>query len=110
MDENNNGNNNYQSNPGSFTQQPSEYDARPPFYQPEMTVKDWLITLLIMVIPCVNIIMLFVWAFSSGGNETRRTFAKAYLIFMAIMIVVSIIFSFFVGGIIASTMNSMVGY
>lgn len=32
---------------------------------PDMSVKDWMITLLIMFIPLVNIIMLFVWAF--GG-------------------------------------------
>ena len=39
----------------------------PPYFNNDtrvMSVSDWLVTLLIMIIPLVNIIMLFVWAFS----------------------------------------------
>lgn len=55
-----------------------------------MTLKDWLLTLLVQIIPCINIIMLFVWAFGNG-NVNRKRYCQASLIFMAIMMVVSII-------------------
>ncbi|WP_010255852.1 hypothetical protein [Myroides injenensis] len=49
-----------------------------------MSVGDWIVTLLIMLIPLVNIVMLFVWGFDNNGNRNRANWAKAQLIFMAI--------------------------
>lgn len=49
-----------------------------------LSVGDWIVTLLIMIIPLVNIVMLFVWGFDSNGNRNRSNWAKAQLIFMAI--------------------------
>lgn len=56
-----------------------------------MLVKDWLITLILLIIPLVNIILLFVWAFSEG-NIIRKNFAKAQLIMVAIAIALYVIF------------------
>lgn len=56
----------------------------------DMTVGDWLITMLIMIIPIVNIVMLFIWGF--GNPDSRRNYARASLIWMAIGIVLMIIF------------------
>jgi len=56
-----------------------------------MSVKDWVITSLIMMIPCVGIIMTFVWAFSSDGNLNKKNYARATLIIMAISIVLGLI-------------------
>lgn len=72
---------------------------------PVMSVSDWLITLLIMVIPLVNIIMLFVWAFGNDNNLTRSNWAKAYLIMMLIGIGISIIFFMVFGAAIMAGMN-----
>ena len=68
---------------------PTPYGAPPPYGMPGhdtsvMTTGDWVKTLLILLIPCVGIIMYFVWAFGSGGNLNRRNYARAYLIMMAI--------------------------
>ncbi|MGG1514199.1 hypothetical protein ABE504_02220 [Paenibacillus oryzisoli] len=52
-----------------------------------MTVKNWLITSLIMCIPLVNIIMLFVWAFGDGTNKNKANYAKAGLLLMLIVLV-----------------------
>lgn len=61
------------------------YNSTPePYKEEPMTVGQWMITLLVMMIPCVNIIMAFVWAFGSG-NVSRKNYFKAYLIFMAIV-------------------------
>lgn len=57
-----------------------------------LSVKDWVITLIIVAIPLVGIIMLLVWAFDDNGNVNKKNFAKGSLIVMLIMIVISIIF------------------
>ena len=74
---------------------------------PVMSLKDWLITLLIMFIPCVNIIMMFVWAFSKTENPNKSNYFKAALIIYAISIVISIIFGAALGGAIASLFGTM---
>lgn len=57
-----------------------------------MTLGNWVITLLLMCIPLVNIILVFVWAFGSDVNKSKKTFFQAQLIFGAISIVLMIIF------------------
>ena len=57
-----------------------------------MSTSDWLVTFLVLMIPCVNIIMLFIWGFSGTGNLNRRNAARAYLILYAIIFALVIIF------------------
>lgn len=57
----------------------------------EVSVGDWILTLFLLAIPVINIVMLFVWAFSSGTAVSKANFAKATLIWMAILIVLSLI-------------------
>lgn len=57
-----------------------------------VSMKEWLITLLIMCIPIVNLVMPFVWAFGGGSNPSKSNFFKAQLIVMAISIVVLLLF------------------
>lgn len=57
-----------------------------------MSVKDWMITILVAAIPVVGLVMLFVWAFSSGENPTRSNWAKASLIWAAIGMVLVFFF------------------
>lgn len=56
-----------------------------------MSVKDWIITLIILSIPLVNIVMMFVWAFGSSAPRTKSNFCKAYLILLAIFFVLYIV-------------------
>jgi hypothetical protein len=57
-----------------------------------MTVKDWVITLLITFIPFVGFVMLFVWAFGSNENANKSNFAKAALIWTAVWFVLIFLF------------------
>uniref|UniRef100_UPI00406D27ED hypothetical protein n=1 Tax=Psychrobacillus sp. FSL K6-4046 TaxID=2921550 RepID=UPI00406D27ED len=59
-------------------------DGSPIKTSTEMTVMEWIITMLIMAIPIVNLVMLFIWGF--GNPDPRRNFARASLIWMAISI------------------------
>lgn len=55
--------------------------------EPPMRVRDWLLVMLIMTIPCVNIIMMFVWAFSdTPGKKSRANYFKAQLLWVLICI------------------------
>ena len=56
-----------------------------------MSVKEWLKTILLSMIPCVGIVLIFVWAFGSSGNVNRRNFYRASLIMWAIVLAVYIV-------------------
>ncbi|ATF14990.1 MULTISPECIES: hypothetical protein [Brevibacillus] len=57
-----------------------------------MTMKDWIIVSLFMMIPIANIVLLFVWAFGSDGNLNRKNWAKAGLLLMAILMGIYFVF------------------
>ncbi|MBS7785696.1 hypothetical protein KIH23_00170 [Flavobacterium sp. CYK-55] len=69
-----------------------------------LSVKEWLITLLLMAIPLVGIIMLFIYAFGSNENPNRQNWAKAQLIMMAIIIGLVIFALILFGSIFAAMM------
>jgi heme/copper-type cytochrome/quinol oxidase subunit 2 len=52
-----------------------------------MTVRNWMLTIFITSLPLVGIVMLFVWAFGSGGDENRKNWAKAYLLYTLIALI-----------------------
>lgn len=64
-----------------------------------VSMKEWLITLLILMVPCVNIVMMFVWAFSSTEKKSKSNFFKAQLIFAGIVLALYILFLIIVFGI-----------
>jgi heme/copper-type cytochrome/quinol oxidase subunit 2 len=71
-----------------------------------MSVKDWLITSLILCIPLVGIIMLFVWAFGGDVNKNKQNYAKASLIFVAIAFVVYILIAIVFVSIFAAAFSN----
>jgi hypothetical protein len=56
-----------------------------------MSVGEWMITLLVLGLPIINIIMYIVWALDTTGNPNRRNFCRASLLWFAIMMAVSIL-------------------
>lgn len=77
-----------------------------PEMEPVMGIGQWLLTLLVMSIPCVNIVMLFVWGFG-GGSQTKANFCKAYLILLVIIIVLSLVFSMLFGAAMSAALGSL---
>lgn len=69
-----------------------------------ITMGEWLISLLIMIIPCVNIVMMFVWAFSSNVKKSKSNYFKAALIMYGIMLVLSIIATIVLSASVASSL------
>lgn len=67
-----------------------------------VSLGEWVILYLIMMVPLVNIIMLFVWGFGSGTKKSKANYCKASLIFMAIGFVLSLLLFSTIGAAIAS--------
>ena len=65
-----------------------------------MTVKEWLVTLIITAIPIVGLVMAFIWAFGNDTNLNKKNFFKAWLLMMAIGIGIAIVLSIFMFGFI----------
>lgn len=102
---------------GQYQQQPSiQAQLQYQYQQPQddleepMSMGEWMISLLVMMIPCANIVMMFVWAFSSKEKKSKSNFFKAYLIFFAIGIVFAIIMTVLMGAAVATAIDSMGGY
>ena len=89
------------------------YNYGAPVYNPQnlepVSVGTWVGILLLMCIPCVNIILLFVWAFGDG-KESRKNWAKAQLIILAVVIVIYIILIFAFGAFFAGLMSELQYY
>lgn len=58
---------------------------------------DWVVTLLITAIPVIGFVMLFVWAFGNNANPSKANWAKATLLWFAIIIILYIFFAIFFG-------------
>lgn len=69
---------------------------------PIVSVKEWLITNLIMMIPLVNIVMMLVWAFSSNTNPNKANYFKAALILFAIVMVIYLVLAVVFFGSVAA--------
>ncbi len=70
---------------------------------PIMTMGQWLVTMLLMAIPIVNIVLIIVWAVSKTENPNRSNWAKAYIIIMAIVIVLYVLFA----GVVLGAMGGL---
>ena len=57
-----------------------------------MTLKDWIITYLLLLIPVANIVLMFIWAFGKDTNPSKKTYFQAQLIILAVLLVLYILF------------------
>jgi heme/copper-type cytochrome/quinol oxidase subunit 2 len=73
--------------------------------QSVVSILDWILTFLIMVLPIVNIVMLFVWAFGGNAPESKANWAKARLL----MCLIGVILVVFFGSIFAAAIMSALG-
>ncbi len=67
-----------------------------------MSMGDYLVCMLLTMIPLVGIILLFVWAFSRGTNTNKANWAKAMLVFLAVVLLIYIVFFAMIMGSLAS--------
>ena len=58
-----------------------------------LTFGDWMVTILVLAIPLVNIVALIYWAASSGTNVTKQNYARASIAWFLIGLVIFLILS-----------------
>lgn len=80
----------YGQNPPPYGQTP------PPFYRPyvnnaPVTFGNWMLTMLLMCLPVVNIVMLFIWGFGDTEPVSKRNWARAQLIWVGIAFVIFVV-------------------
>lgn len=71
-----------------------------------LSVGGWIATMIVLMIPVVNFIMLLVWAFGSG-NKSRKNYCLASLIIAVVMIALIMVFYIAFGLSAASAFNTM---
>ncbi|HFC8509940.1 TPA: hypothetical protein ACFP4I_000881 [Neisseria subflava] len=69
---------------------------------PVVSIKEWLLTNLILMIPLVNIVMMLVWAFGSNTNPNKANYFKATLILFAILMAIYLVLAVVIFGSIAA--------
>lgn len=82
------------------------YQAGLPVGSEPLTVGQYIGMFLLLMIPLVNIVLLFVWAFGSGVNLNRKNYARASLIFGIISFIIFSLLAL-AGGIIAEIFSDM---
>ncbi len=58
----------------------------------EISVLDWVLTIIITAIPLIGFIMLFVWGFGGGSHPSKANWAKATLLLLVLGILLYIMF------------------
>ncbi len=62
-----------------------------------VTLGDWMITYFISMIPLGGLIMMFVWAFGNSSQPSKANWAKAALLWGAIIFVIYLLIAVFFG-------------
>ena len=73
-----------------------------------MTTGQWVLTTFLLALPCVGLILAFVWAFGSG-NVNRKNYSRAWLIWWVIGIIAGILLSTVMGAALAGIMSAIEG-
>jgi len=55
-----------------------------PILEEPVSVKEWLLLFLLLLIPIAGLVMLFVWGFGKEEKRSKANYCKAYLIYLAI--------------------------
>jgi hypothetical protein len=73
------------------TQEGVRMNAQVQTNEAPISLGNWILTLIVLAIPLVNVIMLFVWGFSAGTPISKRIFCRAELSLLAIVVVLAIL-------------------
>ncbi len=61
-----------------------------PQLEEPVSMGEWMISLLLISIPCVGVIMMFVWAFGKSQKKSKSNYFKASLLYVAIIIAIHV--------------------
>lgn len=93
-----------QNSYGPYQGQPVNYGKQDP-----VSLGNWMVTILLMMIPVVNIIMLIIWAADSSTEPSKKNWARAQLIWTLIAVVIWVIIIAVAGTAVFSIFNAYNG-
>ena len=75
-----------------------------PFHQNVdiMGIFDYILSMILFSLPIIGVIMMLYWSFSSSTGPNKKNFARAYLVFYVIQIVLIFAFTLLFGSIFTS--------
>ncbi len=91
---------------GSQSPQPS-YQMEDAPLAPALRLVDWIIILVLCILPVVNVIMLIIWALDVNGNPNKKNFSIAMLIMFGVEMFLFTIFFGYFSGLIFQAINAM---
>lgn len=103
---------NQQYSQPNYNQQQFNPQYQAPMYQPQiedttpLSVGQWMLTTLVLNLPCVGLIMGFVWGFGDG-NVNRKNYARAFLIWQAIALGLLIIYFVIIVGVVGLSLSDL---
>lgn len=68
------------------------YPSYPPVQDESLGVGNWILTIIVSLIPVVNIVVLLIWSFARV-RQPRKNFARAMLILILVCIAALLAFS-----------------
>lgn len=83
---------NQDSHTAQMPNYPQSYNTVSTAPAEEMTVGNWVLTIFLSQLGIIGLIMLFVWAFGSSEPTAKKNFARAMLIWNAIILGLSILY------------------
>lgn len=81
-------------------------------HAPVISVGEWLISLILLSIPIVNIVVIIMWMMDANANPNRANFAKALIIIILIQVLLVALFFGMLAGMMGSlaTLINQSGY
>ncbi len=73
-----------------------------------VTMGEWLTAMLLMSIPCVNVVLMLIWAFGGGTKKSKANFFKAELILVGIYLVLYLFLVVIAGTLMSDLMSSLI--
>ena len=58
-----------------------------------LTFGDWMVTILIMAIPVVNLVAIIYWAASGSTNVSKQNYARASIVWFFVGLVIALVLS-----------------
>lgn len=69
---------------------------------PQMSLGQWILTLIVLGIPLVGFIMLLVWGFGGQDQPSRRTYCQAVLIIGLVVFLIGLLISLLFSSLLAT--------
>ncbi len=95
------------SNPNEPQQMPPppQWNPRQNLMPDILSVGDYILMMVLFSLPIAGLVLMLYWSFSSAVGPNRKNFARAYLIFYCI----SLVLSFIMMGIMGAVASTVIG-